>query len=92
MGTILLLDDYYCFDANPNMGERKALKDFERNNDLKFEKSGSKRPHFSKLMMMWKIEVIIEVFGTFQLAIFKIKFWSNRTENWIVTEKRDSYQ
>jgi len=38
MGTVLLLDDFYCFNSNPNMGEQKALKDFEIKNDIKFEK------------------------------------------------------
>lgn len=38
-GTVLLMDDYYCFSANQNKGERYALSEFlEKNPDKEVEK------------------------------------------------------
>ncbi len=39
-GTIILFDDWNCFDADDNKGERKAFKEFlQLNRDIKFKES-----------------------------------------------------
>jgi hypothetical protein len=33
-----MMDDYYCFNANRNKGERRALREFlEKNSDVEIE-------------------------------------------------------
>jgi O-methyltransferase len=31
-GSILLFDDYYCYPANQNLGQKKAIDEFLKNN------------------------------------------------------------
>jgi O-methyltransferase len=38
-GSILLFDDYYCYPANQNLGQKKAIDEFLKNNkDYNFKK------------------------------------------------------
>ena len=38
-GSILLFDDYYCYPANQNLGQKKAINEFLTNNkDYNFKK------------------------------------------------------
>lgn len=34
LGTIIMLDDWFCFRGNPNKGEQKAFREWLENNPL----------------------------------------------------------
>ena len=38
VGTVLLFDDYNCFNANNQKGQRKAFADFQKDTEFEFEK------------------------------------------------------